>query len=137
MSLLYVRFRSNDGLSTHPKENSDPQKRFFAQYVDNVEDVREISGTSRFLSGGMGGITSQLSECPLVTMREAFSLTFWDRHLPSRNTENPDDEQYRGAKTDTCFGRKASLGVGGLEGLLSWARGASMVASDSRVAQSS
>ena len=76
MSLLYVRFRSNDGLSTRPKENFDPQKRFFAQYVDNVEDVREISGTSRFLSGGMGGITSQLSECPLVTMSRGFFVNF-------------------------------------------------------------
>ncbi|TFY79868.1 hypothetical protein EWM64_g4142 [Hericium alpestre] len=35
-------------------------KRVFAQYVDKVEDPREISGTSRFLSGGMGGIASQL-----------------------------------------------------------------------------
>lgn len=33
----------------------------FAQYVDHVEDPREISGVSRFLSGGMGGIASQLS----------------------------------------------------------------------------
>lgn len=39
------------------------QKRLFAQYVDHVEDVRDISGLSRFLSGGMGGITSQLSTC--------------------------------------------------------------------------
>lgn len=46
-----------------------PQKRFFAQYVDNVEDVREISGTSRFVSGGIGGITSQLSECPFAVTR--------------------------------------------------------------------
>jgi hypothetical protein len=72
MSHLYVHSRRDDGPSPHPKENSGPQKRFFAQYVDNVEDVREISGTSRFLSGGMGGITSQLSKCPFVTTREAF-----------------------------------------------------------------
>ena len=37
------------------------QKRFFAKYVDHVEDPRDISGSSRFISGGMGGITSQLS----------------------------------------------------------------------------
>jgi solute carrier family 25 phosphate transporter 23/24/25/41 len=54
------------------EEKSGPQKRFFARYIDNVEDVREISGTSRFMSGGLGGITSQLSECPLVAMREVF-----------------------------------------------------------------
>ena len=37
------------------------QKRAFARYWDKVEDVRDISGVSRFLAGGMGGITSQLS----------------------------------------------------------------------------
>jgi solute carrier family 25 phosphate transporter 23/24/25/41 len=36
-----------------------------------VEDIRDISGTSRFMSGGIGGITSQLSEYPLVAMKEA------------------------------------------------------------------
>ena len=30
-------------------------------YWDHVEDTREISGFSRFMSGGIGGITSQLS----------------------------------------------------------------------------
>jgi solute carrier family 25 phosphate transporter 23/24/25/41 len=57
---------------TCSEEDFGPQKRFFANYVDNVEDVREISGTSRFMSGGLGGITSQLSERPLVAMREVF-----------------------------------------------------------------
>ena len=33
----------------------------FAKYLDHVEDSREISGFSRFMSGGIGGITSQLS----------------------------------------------------------------------------
>ncbi|KAF8505614.1 mitochondrial carrier [Russula emetica] len=49
----------------------EASKRFFAHYVDNVEDIREISGTSRFLSGGLGGITSQLSECiyPVETLK--------------------------------------------------------------------
>lgn len=37
------------------------QKRAFAKYWDKVDDARDISGTSRFLSGGIGGITSQLS----------------------------------------------------------------------------
>jgi solute carrier family 25 (mitochondrial phosphate transporter), member 23/24/25/41 len=37
-------------------------KRAFAKYVDNVHDSRDISGTSRFISGGIGGITSQLGE---------------------------------------------------------------------------
>lgn len=34
----------------------------FAKHWDHVEDPREISGISRFLSGGIGGITSQLSK---------------------------------------------------------------------------
>lgn len=33
----------------------------FAQYWDHVDDPRDISGISRFLSGGIGGICSQLS----------------------------------------------------------------------------
>ncbi|KAI0269139.1 mitochondrial carrier [Gloeopeniophorella convolvens] len=47
----------------------ESSKRFFARYVDEVEDIREISGTSRFLSGGMGGITSQLSIYPIETLK--------------------------------------------------------------------
>lgn len=81
-----------DGPRTCSEEDFGPQKRFFAHYVDNVEDIREISGTSRFLSGGLGGITSQLSECPLVAVTEGFPLTFGDRHIPGGNTENADDE---------------------------------------------
>lgn len=38
------------------------QKRAFARYWDKVDDPREISGVSRFISGGLGGISSQLSE---------------------------------------------------------------------------
>ena len=68
MSLSHL----GDGSRTCSEEDFGPQKLFFAQYVDNVEDVREISGTSRFLSGGLGGITSQLSECPLVATGEVF-----------------------------------------------------------------
>lgn len=73
MRLLYVLFHPGDCSRTRSEGDFGPQKRFFARYVDNVEDVREISGTSRFMSGGLGGITSQLSERPLVTMREVSS----------------------------------------------------------------
>lgn len=38
------------------------QKRTFARYWDHVDDPRDISSVSRFLSGGIGGLTSQLSE---------------------------------------------------------------------------
>jgi hypothetical protein len=78
--------------------------------VDSVDDVREISGTSRFLSGGIGGITSQLSES-LIAMRGIFVDLSGSRHIPNRNVENADDEQYRGPKTDTRFGCKAGLGI--------------------------
>ena len=91
MSHLYVPSRPDDDSSTRSEENSGPQKRFFAHYVDDVEDIRDISGTSRFMSGGIGGITSQLSESPSHDER-SFALTFGDRHIPSRNTEDPDDE---------------------------------------------
>ncbi|KAI9512195.1 mitochondrial carrier [Russula earlei] len=47
----------------------EASKRFFAYYIDNVEDVRDISGASRFLSGGIGGITSQLSIYPIETLK--------------------------------------------------------------------
>ncbi|KOS12949.1 mitochondrial carrier [Malassezia pachydermatis] len=44
-------------------------KRFFAKYVDGVSDSRDISGMSRFVSGGVGGITSQLSIYPIETLK--------------------------------------------------------------------
>ncbi|TDL29557.1 mitochondrial carrier [Rickenella mellea] len=47
----------------------ETSKRLFAKYVDNVEDSRNISGLSRFLSGGIGGITSQLSIYPIETLK--------------------------------------------------------------------
>lgn len=47
----------------------EASKRFFAHYVDDVEDIRDISGTSRFVSGGIGGITSQLSIYPIETLK--------------------------------------------------------------------
>lgn len=47
----------------------ESSKRFFARYVDKVDDSRNISGTSRFISGGIGGITSQLSIYPIETLK--------------------------------------------------------------------
>ncbi|KAI0068778.1 mitochondrial carrier [Artomyces pyxidatus] len=47
----------------------ESSKRVFAKYVDHVEDPREISGVSRFLSGGIGGITAQLSIYPIETLK--------------------------------------------------------------------
>ncbi|CAO1632809.1 unnamed protein product [Parajaminaea phylloscopi] len=44
-------------------------KRAFAKYVDHVSDSRDISGTSRFISGGIGGITSQLAIYPVETLK--------------------------------------------------------------------
>ncbi|KAG9121805.1 hypothetical protein FRC07_002077 [Ceratobasidium sp. 392] len=53
----------------------ESSKRFFARYVDNVEDSRNISGTSRFISGGVGGITSQLSIYPIETLKTQMMST--------------------------------------------------------------
>lgn len=47
----------------------ESSKRMFATYWDHVEDCREISGFSRFMSGGIGGITSQLSIYPIETVK--------------------------------------------------------------------
>ncbi|TFK43469.1 mitochondrial carrier [Crucibulum laeve] len=47
----------------------ESSKRAFAKYWDKVEDPREISGVSRFLSGGIGGISSQLSIYPIETLK--------------------------------------------------------------------
>ncbi|MCO5596353.1 hypothetical protein L7F22_050414 [Adiantum nelumboides] len=44
-------------------------KRAFAKYVDGVSDSRDISGSSRFMSGGIGGITSQLAIYPIETLK--------------------------------------------------------------------
>ncbi|KAF9485293.1 mitochondrial carrier [Pholiota conissans] len=44
-------------------------KRAFAKYYDKVDDPRDISGFSRFLSGGIGGISSQLSIYPIETLK--------------------------------------------------------------------
>ncbi|KDR83676.1 hypothetical protein GALMADRAFT_110441 [Galerina marginata CBS 339.88] len=47
----------------------ESSKRAFAKYFDKVEDSRDISGFSRFLSGGIGGISSQLSIYPIETLK--------------------------------------------------------------------
>ncbi|KAF8165282.1 mitochondrial carrier [Crassisporium funariophilum] len=47
----------------------ESSKRAFAKYWDKVEDSRDISGISRFLSGGIGGISSQLSIYPIETLK--------------------------------------------------------------------
>lgn len=44
-------------------------KRAFAHYWDCVDDPRKISGTSRFLAGGIGGISAQLSIYPIETVK--------------------------------------------------------------------
>lgn len=47
----------------------ESSKRAFARYWDKVDDPREISGVSRFISGGLGGISSQLSIYPIETLK--------------------------------------------------------------------
>ncbi|KAH7887680.1 mitochondrial carrier [Phlebopus sp. FC_14] len=50
-------------------------KRAFARHWDHVEDPRDISGSSRFLSGGIGGISSQLSIYPIETLKTQMMST--------------------------------------------------------------
>ncbi|EPT03749.1 hypothetical protein FOMPIDRAFT_149969 [Fomitopsis schrenkii] len=47
----------------------ESSKRMFAQHWDHVDDPRDISGVSRFLSGGIGGISSQLTIYPIETLK--------------------------------------------------------------------
>jgi len=47
----------------------ESSKRMFAEYWDKVDDPRDISGLSRFVSGGIGGITSQLTIYPIETLK--------------------------------------------------------------------
>ncbi|WFD35080.1 hypothetical protein MCUN1_001929 [Malassezia cuniculi] len=44
-------------------------KRMFAKHVDHVSDSRDISSLSRFISGGIGGICSQLAIYPVETLK--------------------------------------------------------------------
>ncbi|KZT53385.1 mitochondrial carrier [Calocera cornea HHB12733] len=53
----------------------ESSKRFFARYWDDVEDSRDISGTSRFMAGGIGGITSQLAIYPIETVKTQLQST--------------------------------------------------------------
>ncbi|KZO93762.1 mitochondrial carrier [Calocera viscosa TUFC12733] len=53
----------------------ESSKRFFARYWDHVEDSRDISGTSRFMAGGIGGITSQLAIYPIETVKTQLQST--------------------------------------------------------------
>lgn len=54
----------------------------FAQYWDGVSDPREISGVSRFLSGGIGGITSQLSMSSLIRSMTCAEKKFLQVFIP-------------------------------------------------------
>jgi len=53
----------------------ESSKTFFATYVDKVDDTRNISASSRFMSGGFGGITSQLSIYPIETLKTQMMST--------------------------------------------------------------
>ncbi|KAJ6539946.1 mitochondrial carrier [Mycena sp. CBHHK59/15] len=61
----------------------ESSKRAFAKYWDKVDDSRDISGVSRFLSGGIGGISSQLSIYPIETLKTQMMSNAGD---PKRTT---------------------------------------------------
>lgn len=47
----------------------EQSKRFLAKYWDCVADVSDLSSSSRFLAGGIGGITSQFAIYGLETLK--------------------------------------------------------------------
>ncbi|RXK37012.1 solute carrier family 25 (mitochondrial phosphate transporter), member 23/24/25/41 [Tremella mesenterica] len=47
----------------------EQSKKFLAQYWDKVSDASELSSSSRFLAGGVGGITSQFAIYGLETLK--------------------------------------------------------------------
>ncbi|KAL1410312.1 hypothetical protein Q8F55_004318 [Vanrija albida] len=47
----------------------EQSKRFLAKYWDKVTDPADISSSSRFIAGGIGGITSQLAIYGLETLK--------------------------------------------------------------------
>lgn len=57
------------------------QKRFLARYWDKVDDPSLISGSSRFLSGGIGGLTSQFAIYPVSSSFRFVSLLSLFRSL--------------------------------------------------------
>ncbi|KAF8314793.1 mitochondrial carrier [Clavulina sp. PMI_390] len=59
----------------------ETSKRFFAKYYDHVDDPRDISGVSRFISGGIGGITSQLAIYPVETVKTQLMSTKGSGHV--------------------------------------------------------
>ena len=60
----------------------------FAKYYDHVDNSRDISGISRFLSGGIGGISSQLSTfLPSLRSKTGF-LYKYVRYISNRNHES-------------------------------------------------
>ncbi|KAH7105444.1 mitochondrial carrier [Auriculariales sp. MPI-PUGE-AT-0066] len=63
----------------------EASKRFFAQHWDHVDDPSQISGASRFMSGGIGGLTSQLAIYPIETVKTQMmsSTTSVGNFMPS------------------------------------------------------
>jgi len=62
------------------------QKRFLARYWDHVPDQTDISGTSRFVSGGIGGITSQLMIYPVETLKTQLQSNLKKDPTPPKGT---------------------------------------------------
>lgn len=107
-----------------------------------MEDSRDISGVSRFLSGGIGGISSQLSEYdsylntflasisrstgiyPIETLKVCPStMSFVSTSLKAMPDTN--DEQHSATEEDIGGSGPACLGTWGCSCLLSGANGAS------------
>ena len=58
-------------------------KRWFARNVDGCA-VADISGSSRFVAGGIGGVTSQLRESELQRALQLLNKCYCS-HIPARD----------------------------------------------------
>ena len=61
--------RADDQESAIKFVSYEHSKVLLAQYWDNVSDVSELSSSSRFFAGGVGGITSQFAIYGLETLK--------------------------------------------------------------------
>jgi len=61
--------------TAHPQESAikfvsyEQSKKFLAKYWDDVSDPADLSSSSRFIAGGVGGLTSQFAIYGVETLK--------------------------------------------------------------------
>lgn len=69
LASLFGRSLTNSQESAIKFVSYEQSKKFLAKYWDCVSDVSDLSSSSRFLAGGIGGITSQFAIYGLETLK--------------------------------------------------------------------